>query len=90
MIREQFHTSRRQFLQISALFAISTVTAPIAQALIVTPNGEPKPISHLNNPLNRAEIRSLDFDSHLFPLHNYRRLSDPLSISKSLYSESLF
>lgn len=85
MDRKQFHSSRRQFLQISSLLTIGTVTAPIAQALLLAGNTKTEHLSHLKDQLDREGIRSLDFDSHLFPLRNYRIKPDPISITPSLF-----
>ena len=88
MEQQPFHSSRRQFLQISSLLAIGIVTNPIAQALITTDTKETAYSSRFNNRVNRVnqeEIRSLDFDSHLFPLRNYQLKSGPIPMTPSLF-----
>lgn len=85
MEQQPFHSSRRQFLQISSLLAIGIVTNPIAQALITTDTKETAYSSRFNNRVNQEGIRSLDFDSHLFPLRNYRLKSGPIPMPPSLF-----
>lgn len=85
MEQQPFHSSRRHFLQISSLLAIGIVTNPIAPALTTTDTQEAAYSSRFNNRVNQEEIRSLDFDSHLFPLRNYRLKSGPIPITPSLF-----
>lgn len=85
MEQKPFHSSRRHFLQISSLLAIGIVTNPIAPALTTTDTQEVAYSSRFNNRVNQEEIRSLDFDSHLFPLRNYRLKSGPISMTPSLF-----
>lgn len=85
MEQKPFHSSRRHFLQISSLLAIGIVTNPIARALTTTDTKEVAYSSRFNNRVNQEEIRSLDFDSHLFPLRNYRLKSGPIPITPSLF-----
>lgn len=85
MEQQPFHSSRRHFLQISSLLAIGIVTNPIARALTTTDTQEAAYSSRFNNRVNQEEIRSLDFDSHLFPLRNYRLKSGPIPITPSLF-----
>ncbi|PWD83366.1 hypothetical protein [Ignatzschineria cameli] len=88
MDRKPFHPSRRQFLKISALVAISSMTTPISHALTLTGDRD----QDLINPPNRRsisyqgdKIRSLDFDSHYFPLRSYQMETSLLSISPALF-----
>lgn len=85
MEQQPFHSSRRHFLQISSLLAIGIVTNPIARALTTTDTQEAAYSSRFNNRVNQEEIRSLDFDSHLFPLRNYRLKSGPIPMTPSLF-----
>lgn len=85
MEQKPFHSSRRHFLQISSLLAIGIVTNPIARALTTTDTKETAYSSRFNNRVNQEEIRSLDFDSHLFPLRNYRLKSGPIPMTPSLF-----
>lgn len=85
MEQKPFHSSRRQFLQISSLLAIGIVTTPIAQALIATDTEEVTHISRFKTRVNQGESRSLDFDSHRFPLRNYQLKPDPLLRPISLF-----
>lgn len=88
MEQKPFHSSRRHFLQISSLLAIGIVTNPIARALTTTDTKEAAYSSRFNNRVNRVNqegIRSLDFDSHLFPLRNYRLKSGPIPMTPSLF-----
>lgn len=85
MEQQPFHSSRRHFLQISSLLAIGIVTNPIARALTTTDTQEAAYSSRFNNRANQEEIRSLDFDSHHFPLRNYRLKSGPISMTPSLF-----
>ena len=85
MEQQPFHSSRRHFLQISSLLAIGIVTNPIARALTTTDTKEVAYNFRFNNRVNQEEIRSLDFDSHLFPLRNYRLKSGPIPMTPSLF-----
>lgn len=85
MEQKPFHSSRRHFLQISSLLAIGIVTNPIARALTTTDTKEAAYSSRFNNRVNQEGIRSLDFDSHLFPLRNYRLKSGPIPMTPSLF-----
>ncbi|OYQ77584.1 hypothetical protein B9T19_09720 [Ignatzschineria sp. F8392] len=85
MEQKPFHSSRRHFLQISSLLAIGIVTNPIARALTTTDTQEAAYSSRFNNRVNQDEIRSLDFDSHHFPLRNYRLKSGPIPMTPSLF-----